>query len=267
MRTFGTYYLPNYDFHIRHNLELNEWNAIRHRWELTSPTHSQVSLIHLINHYSDKGWSACDPLDLYRSIPAYSNSRLGSIRNQLLNRTELPSRSVFVFGTAFHEIVLQPQVVADARDYFLSVSKLETLYAMRKAVTGIDRAIEEMRNGQIETVFQWTDASTGLPCKAKVDSVNTDLVYGDRVVYDLKTTSATDESAFAASITDYDYLRQAAFYLDATGADRFLFVGVSKRKPHAYFIVEYFWDDPRIIAARKRYQFILRKAKKLGMHP
>ncbi len=267
MRTFGTYIVSAHDFFIRHNLTITEWTAIRQHWERTSPTHSQVSLIHLINHYTDKGWKAFDPADPYWNIPAYSNSHLGTIRNQLLNRTERPSRSIFVFGTAFHELLLQPETVADIRDYYLPISKLKTIYQMRDAATANGTIQTIQQSTSIESIITWTDATTGLPCKAKIDAIINKLNGDNSTIFDLKTTSCNSQEAFENACNQYDYWRQMAFYMDGAQADSVVLMGVQKRKPYHLFFVTAKPNDSRILQARARYQFILQKAVQLGIEP
>jgi hypothetical protein len=266
-RVFTNQTITPYGFQIRHNLTEREFKAVRHKWQLTSPTHSQASLIHLISHYSDKGWSACDPLDPYRNLAAYSNSRLGAIANQLQNRTELPSRSVFVTGTALHELLLQPETVADARDYYLSPTKLELVYRMRDELlnSGVMDAIVE--GAEIESVVTWTDPGTGLPCKGKLDAIIENTQEGYKRVYDIKTTSCTTQETFEDSLLRYDYYRQAAFYLDGAAGTEYIIIGISKRDPYHIFEVFLYPDSPQVLAARTRYQFILQKAFCLNISP
>lgn len=277
-RIFTTDAIPGYGFQIQHNLTEPEFKAISRKWELTSPTHSQISILHLINHYTDKGWRAFNPTDSYWGIPAYSNSRLGSIRNQLLSRTELPSRSVFVFGTAFHELLLQPEIISDARDYYLSNSKLETLYRMCKAAQQ-DETIQAIQaHAQIETTVQWTDTDTGLLCKAKLDAIVTQDGNGNggnsgnnrrgtKIIFDLKTTACNTEEDFLTACDRYDYWRQMAFYLDGISAIGIVLIGIQKQKPHNLFFVTAHSSDQRIITARARYKFILQKALEMGIQP
>ncbi len=266
-RIYTTTTVTPFWFDIRHNLTVKEFNAIFPKWERTSPTHSQVSLIHLINHYTDRGWKAFDPADPYHNIPAFSNSRLGSIKNQLQNRTELPSRAVFVFGTALHELLLQPQLVTDDRDYFLSKSKLEMVYRMRDAALASPAITAAIQTGSIEEVVCWTDPHTGLPCKGKLDLVLRDPNGTPMEVWDFKTTNQTEIPEFLQAAECYEYTRQAAFYLDATGANTYRIIGITKTAQPKILELVFDRNEPRIQAARTRYRFILQKALALGIRP
>jgi hypothetical protein len=74
---------------------------------------------------------------------------------------------------------------------------------------------------------------------------------------DLKTTSQTSYERFVKSCLDYDYDRQAAFYLDSVGAKRFIFIGIAKKSPHGLYFFEA--DRDFIAGGRKKYQALLRK--------
>lgn len=57
------------------------------------------------------------------------------------------------------------------------------------------------------------------------------------MLVDFKTTSCRDYAQFAATVEQYDYDRQVAFYLDVMQADRFLVVGVQKRSPNGIWLI------------------------------
>ena len=78
--------------------------------------------------------------------------------------------------------------------------------------------------GKAEQSFWWTHRETGLPCKARCDYVVDDMVI------DLKTTGegGANPDKFTRSIVNFHYHLQAAHYLQATGAKRFVFIAVEK---------------------------------------
>ena len=85
----------------------------------------------------------------------------------------------------------------------------------------------------MEQVFTWTDRKTNLPCKAKVD-----IAYQDQIglhLIDLKSTGVRNRMEFLASCDRYEYERQAAFYLDGTGAESVAIYGIQKRGPYGVF--------------------------------
>lgn len=111
-----------------------------------------------------------------------------------------------------------------------------------------------------ENVCLFNDPINDLPCKAKLD-----LVWKNKLVVDLKTTSQRTYEKFVESCYTYDYDRQAAFYLDAIGGKRFIFVGIQKIKPFDIFIFEP--EKLFIEAGREKYQRLLEVMKETNFVP
>ncbi len=109
-----------------------------------------------------------------------------------------------------------------------------------------------------EQVELFTDPDTKLGCKSKLD-----VLYRRTTILDFKTTSARSRSEFLQKCLEYDYDRQAAFYLDAVGGKRFIFVGIQKVKPHALFHFEATAADGFVGYGRKKYKALLRKWKEV----
>jgi len=202
----------------------------------------------------------------YRAIKAYSNSRLSQIKNQLIAR---PDDSVgrgiqrptplkaFSMGSILHQLILEPEL-AEAEDYvFLTPAPRRHLQAAKKSAFR-NRLLKRVLGNEttkIEKVFTWTDVKTNLPCKAKVD-----IAYEDSRglhVIDLKSTGASNKAAFLADCIKYEYGRQAAFYLDGTGAETVVIYGIQKRAPYGVFRKRYTKRELEI--GRKMYGFILGK--------
>ena len=198
----------------------------------------------------------------YRAIKAYSNSRLSQIKNQLIGiRRPRPLRA-FSIGSILHQIILEPEL-AEAEDYvFLTPAPLRHLLAARKSAFGnpfLKRVLGNERT-EVEQVFTWTDPETKLPCKAKVD-----IAYRDAAglhVIDLKSTGAKDRETFLRDCERYEYARQAAFYLDGTGAESFTIYGIQKRAPYVVFRKRY--GKLELEEGRRMYGFILGKVLEMG---
>ncbi|WBA44229.1 PD-(D/E)XK nuclease-like domain-containing protein [Hymenobacter canadensis] len=77
-----------------------------------------------------------------------------------------------------------------------------------------------------------THVETGLTVKIRPDLLVVTPRLGRKVLVDFKTTSCRNYAQFVATIEQYDYDRQAAFYTDVLQADRFLIIGVQKKAPH-----------------------------------
>lgn len=183
----------------------------------------------------------------YRALKRVSNSDLSKITGQSL---DVP-QSVFDFGSAVHESILEPHLntVYENVNYDL-VHKLRDSFFENPFCEFVHQ------HSTKEEIVLWSKLET--PLKSKLD-----LIFGaDRSeVFDLKTTSASSESAFKQTIFEYNYDRQAAFYLDSIGAKTFTFIGLSKtRKKDPVFIVQA--TAKMIKDGRKQYEALLNYAKK-----
>ncbi len=121
---------------------------------------------------------------------------------------------------------------------------------------------------QVETAQLWDDEPTGLPCKARIDM----RVPDERLIVDVKTTSARSQNEFVSNCYRYDYDRQAAFYLDGCRqagecADQFIILGIQKQKPHNLYIVEVVADSIFLDYGRRKYQRLLRSWKETNYKP
>ena len=193
----------------------------------------------------------------YRAINAYSNSRLSQIKNQLIGIQRPRPLKAFSIGSILHQLILEPEL-AEAQDYvFLTPAPIRHLLAAKKSAIR-NRLLKRVLSNeatQVEQVFTWTDSKTKLPCKAKVD-----IAYRNQRglhVIDLKSTAAKDLETFLADCKKYEYVRQAAFYLDGTGAETVTIYGIQKRAPYRVFRKRY--TKRELERGRRMYGFILGK--------
>ncbi|MCC3160510.1 PD-(D/E)XK nuclease-like domain-containing protein [Hymenobacter sp. 15J16-1T3B] len=173
--------------------------------------------------------------DDYRALPAIANSDLSRLRDALNGRPrrESSGSSALSFGTAFHTALLEPDQYVPA---YPAVN--DTLvWWLVEGVRLRDDLRELLDNGVAEPSCIFTEPITGTMCKLRADLV-VDVPGQPYTVIDFKTTLARDYHHFVAQCTGYDYDRQAAFYLDALRADRFILVGVQKQPPHHLFVFE-----------------------------
>ena len=194
----------------------------------------------------------------YNQIAAFNNSFLSNVKRVLMGEPMFTGNRACDLGTAFHSHVLESKPLpADVTD------------AERRMLEGMATAVQPLagqlinRYSKIETVKQWTDAETGLPCKGILDIHQS----GRRHVVDLKTSGCAGPHDFNEAIKRYEYDRAAAFYLDAVGADSFTWLCVSKRKPYYVWVKSVRWNDPMIEAGRRKYRFLLRKCVEMGITP
>ena len=114
-----------------------------------------------------------------------------------------------------------------------------------------------LKSAQTEVACFGTHAN-GLQIKGRIDIL---AKYKKKVVIaDIKTTDDASPMAFDRSVRKYRYDRQAAFYLDLTGSDRFLFVAVEKEAPFAVAVYEL--SQQMIERARRDNDLDLRTLKK-----
>jgi hypothetical protein len=190
----------------------------------------------------------------YYQIRRISNSDLTAFKHKLLGMPQKLPTKALSFGTALHTLLLEPHKMGA-----LPADVDEGLLNRLGATVLADRQCRwYLRYSRKEQVELFEDAHTGLPCKAKLD-----IIYRRSTVLDFKTTSTCTAGEFAAKCLRYDYDRQAAFYLDAIGGKRFIFVGIQKVKPYGLFRLEATATPGFVEYGRKKYQALLKKWKEV----
>ena len=229
----------------------------------------------------------------YRSIPRVSNSDLTKLKEEHLGYWSVPSarfvpESARTFGKAFHQHLLEPETIGAVMEQLLpdlapkETAQLGNLMQAirndtfcRRYLRAAERGLIGSASAQREQVVLFTDPVHRVPCKARLDLVYTSPKRQSALILDFKTTSARTQAQFLQSCYDYDYDRQAAFYLDGlrhadpimgndwsmTRRFRFVFIGVMKQRPHRLFAVEATSLPNFIEYGRKKYRFWLRKWK------
>ena len=212
----------------------------------------------------------------YRALPRISNSDLTRIKEEQLgyqlSQTQRATEQARTFGKAFHQHLLEPETVGtvlaqllpDLTNSLLTSSEHNKLdgspmaglmdavrhdpfcrryLRMAEQAKTTGAASREMAEAERERVVLFTDPTTQLACKSRLDLVYTSPKRQNALIFDFKTTSARTQAQFLQSCYDYDYDRQAAFYLDSlryadghewatTKRFRFVLVGVMKQTPH-----------------------------------
>lgn len=191
--------------------------------------------------------------DDYRALPAIANSDLSRLRDALDGK--LPRRDsgsgALSFGTAFHTALLEPD------DYIPGQPGLnDSLVWWLVEGVKLNAELKHLLDiGLTERSAIFTEPTTNTMCKLRADLVAAPAD-GPYTVIDFKTTLARDAEHFRWQCSAYDYDRQAAFYLDALHADRFLLVGVQKIEPFRLFTVEV---TPEMLdEGRRKYMHLLR---------
>lgn len=237
------------------------------------------------------------PVD-YRALSRISNSDLTRIKEEQsgyqLSPTRWAADRTQSFGKAFHQHLLEPETVGtvleqllpDLTNNRLASGEQGQLDGLMEAVrhdafcrryfqlaehnrTG-HSANQEAASAERERIVLFSDPTTHLACKARLDLVYTSPKRQNALIFDFKTTSARTQAQFLQSCYDYDYDRQAAFYLDSlryadghewatTKRFRFVFIGVMKQKPHRLFAVDATSLPGFVDYGRKKYRFWLKK--------
>jgi hypothetical protein len=166
------------------------------------------------------------PFDVYQDIDVSPKAYMDAKVSPSI------SSPAMVLGSAVHAMVLEPDTFEDtyaiydgkvrkgkAWDSFsadndgkeiLTGAEFDTASRVSLSVLGQTVTAGIFRETEKELSLIWIDETTGLKCKARIDSLGQYLV-------DLKTTSADTPQAFMSAAAKYFYHSQMAFY--ARGAD------------------------------------------------
>ena len=175
------------------------------------------------------------------------------------------AKSEFDVGVAAHLAVLEPErqaggiVLIEAGDYRTTKAR-EARDAARaagkvpllpyqvdivRAIAGSIRAhpiaSEAFRGGEAEVTLIWSDADTGVPCKARPDYLP---VHG-RWLVDLKTALSANPRTWRDQACRLGYHARAAWYLDGAEAvlgqmpEEYWFVIVEKEPPYLVSVVSF----------------------------
>ena len=222
----------------------------------------------------------------YHAHPALGSSRLRELlkspahfRANLRRETE-----ALALGSLVHTLVLEPHAFSDR---YLVVPKIngatkegkaqkaalasetrivvngEVMAEASACATSImgHRVYQQIRDAQVEHTVFWTDAETGIECKARFDVLGPLLV-------DLKTTRDASPKGFERAIATYGYHIQAAHYMAGAIANGmqpkgFLFACVETSPP--YLPAGYLMGNPTLEQGeRERREALLTYAKCLS---
>lgn len=242
--------------------------------EINAPNPGVYSGISNDDYHGGAGISKSG-LDLIRRSPMHYKAVID-------NPEQRESTPAQAFGTAFHALILEPDVFAveyvqspkfdrrtkqgkaDAEAFAaqhegktpLNDDDWERLHAMRAAVMAHPMAAKllDYSKGVTEQSVYWNDPATGELCRCRPDWWRQDL----GIILDVKTAEDASAEEFARSLLNWRYHVQHPFYMDgiehATGIKprAFLFLVVEKKAPHAVAI--YQLDDESVEQGRIEYR-------------
>nr|DAE07958.1 MAG TPA: Exodeoxyribonuclease 8 [Siphoviridae sp. ctbLB3] len=217
----------------------------------------------------------------YHAHPAISKSQLDLIARspahyQASLQSEHESTDALIFGSAFHDFVLQPELFAETYVYrpddlnprtkdgkawleaqadkiILKAEWHEQIQGMADSITAHSVASKLLTGGTAETSYFWTDADTGAECRCRPD-----YLHPSGIIVDLKSTTDASPTAFAKSCANFRYHVQAAFYSEGiyqTTGQRpkgFVFIAVEKTAPYAVGVYEL--DEAALMLGRELFQ-------------
>lgn len=245
---------------IYHNLTPYEFFVMEKKWRKATSRLTHKSFANFINLFANKGFWCNLKTDLYRGERAWSNSRLGILALELQELEYKGPERAFTFGTAVHEMFLENEIF-DIKEFNLRKSEMKIINEIQEKLYQNEFFVEITSKGECEKPIFWTDDTTGLKCKGKVD------IEYKKIIFDIKTTAAKTEDEFLKSFRKYDYDRQAAFYLDGSGCDTMIFIAISKFSPYPTIPVKVQRGDDNYNIGRRKYQFLLRKTQELNLIP
>lgn len=218
----------------------------------------------------------------YKSFPGVHKSTLSEMSRSpahykwaLENQRE--STPAMRFGSLVHSLVLEPSAFDDV--YYVASETvrrgtkawdaleakaggreivkpddMEAACAMRDSILAHPKAWEVLAACTMrETSIVWSDAHTGLKCKARTDAMSVE----HSVIVDIKTCQDASHSAFIKDIVSYKYHWQAAMYADGAEAiakKPFMFVFIAVEKTPPYGVGVYLISEAFISAGRKGYK-------------
>lgn len=93
----------------------------------------------------------------------------------------------------------------------ITTAQFDTAQAQRRAIMTTPELLQVFSTGAAEQSVFWRDQATHLLCKCRPDWVHT-LPDGRVILVDVKTTTDASPGAFAKTVWNYGYHRQAAHY-------------------------------------------------------
>ncbi|SDY30335.1 PD-(D/E)XK nuclease-like domain-containing protein [Hymenobacter psychrophilus] len=191
----------------------------------------------------------------HRDLPGLSNTDLSQLKAQVLGQLRNLNPAALAYGTAFHAATLEPATYQRTDERGIRWAELEQL---ARQVRRQRFCRDLLYRGTPELTHTALYLETGLLVKVRPDLLVRSPAGRRLTLLDFKTTSCRDQTQFLAAIEQYDYDRQAAFYLDVLQADRFLIVGVQKKAPHAIWVFELTTAPLLLEQGRKKYRRLLR---------
>ena len=210
--------------------------------------------------------SASDIKNFLVSPKVYWNNKYGN--------KERKEERHFVMGSAFHELILEPDMFSS--NYFIGKkydmrttqgkqmnennlieangrtiifdTEFEIIRGMATSCTENKTLIELLKDGYREVSAYSIDEKTGLKVKVRPDS----LCHNKSTAVDIKTCLDSSKRSFRSDVYGYGYDISSAYYSDILSRENYVFCAVEKKAPYQCSL--YQLDDDMIEAGRIKYR-------------
>ncbi len=180
----------------------------------------------------------------YYSHPYCSNSDLSRLKDDLSAQDQSERENAYRFGTLVHAMILEPHTVDLIRrslngvEYTAEEIKIARYMRTSFMNDSFCRSLLEKSEVEVEmyhpgTAFTHNGIDFTLDTRRKYDGWLSLVNWG----WDLKSTTATSQAQFEASIGLFDYDRARVFYAAGSDAMQDVIIGVSKIAPYRLFKV------------------------------
>ena len=191
----------------------------------------------------------------HRALPHVSNTDLSNLKAQVLGQLRKPNPQALAFGSHFHAATLEPATYArTAGEMSLAAAGAAGPPGTPPPLLPRPALPRHRRVDPHGHPHRYRRAAV----KIRPDLLVTSRAGRRTTLVDFKTTSCLTYPQFLATTEQYDYDRQAALYLDALSADRFMIIGVQKKVQHAVWVFDATAAPGFIAQCRKKYTALLR---------
>jgi len=187
----------------------------------------------------------------FNHVQGLSNSGMSKVQDWLDGREDkaMPEKA-FRFGSMVDAMLTQPdELTEDATDQEL-LKAIKVRDAIRSHPLGgilLDKAEPQViLTNTLHLEFE------GIPFEVEAKAMYDGLIQKMKIGKDDKTTAARNHQAFMKSFDMFHYDRQAFWYMEIGGLDRFVFVAASKVKVGEVFIHIIKRGDPMWLSGKEK---------------
>lgn len=203
-------------------------------------------------------------MNYYAQTQYISNSNLTELKKMLFNIPD-PPRQAYSFGSLVDAMLTEPDLVDYHEEILLDSFGNEVRFEPKEWHTAIAMVQKLKANPMIKLLLSQGDSQCikmldnfepySVPVRCKLDFHVPKMKLGA----DLKTTACKKQSEFINSLNQFDYDRQASWYMDIMGLDKFSFIGISKHKPHDIFTYSCVRGDEFYNRGKAKYEWLLER--------